>query len=424
MRKKLAFLSLAIAFGCTGLKAQQVDPTLMRKLPAGAKVHVLTEDEFQKLVAKSPTVPPQGTEGPVVKNPNASALETAALAELAKQKQVADSDLSQIRAAHPMGNLPAVHSQAIRGGVSRPNIGPERTQGEPTSASRYGRLSMSGNQVNGCYATSNGQVTIGKVTGQSYHLVFTPISQFNLYTIHGCNFGDSKPGNKAWIYGPGFHADFQIEDWTDSSIALKLGENISGVSDQDNLHLVVHRADGKEAQAEGFRFYAVRERVLLKYVPPAWRKLDTNVTGRSHWDWRASLQDNSPVSGPNVPAQAAGTSTIYVGRRLGDKFAPASDTFDFSQLPKGWVVDSVAWVSFPANCPNIVTYRENFGQWNAQWSASKIQFSWGDTSCSGFWPNPILGIPTNVYQNHTESNYALRVWVKGPRGMESMLPHM
>jgi len=343
--------------------------------------------------------------------------------DLARQRQTADAELLKIRAGHSAGVRPAPAPRVAVKAAPQPKLGSEKINAEQTAGSRFGRLPGSNTQINGCYALSNGQVTIGKVAGQSQVLVFTPIAQYNLYTIHGCNFGDAKTGNKAWIYGPGFHADFTVEEWTDDSIAVKLGENISGVPDLDNLHLVVHRADGKEAQADGFKFYAARERVLLKYIPPAWRKLDTNIYGQSQHFKHPALQSNSPVSGPHVPSQAAGT-TIFVSRFLLDKFTPTSDSFDFSQLPRGWVLDSATWTSYPAICPDIVTYKEDFGHWNLQWNASRIKFEWTDTSCSGFWPNPVLGFPTNVYQNHTESNYALKVWVTGPRGMESQLPHM
>jgi len=405
--------------------AQGVDPSITQKLPKGAKVHLLTEDEFQKLVAQSPGAPPKGTQSSVAKNPNASQGGSSLMAELASQRQAAEADVLQIKAAHPSGPMQTMSASTTSSGQGgKPNVAATQASGAKPAAAGISRYAQMPNvKMNGCYAISKGQPMISNVNGQPHPVTFTPVSQYNLYTIHGCNFGDANPGAKAWIFGLGFHADFEVEEWLDDAIVVKLGENISGVADQDNLHVVVHRADGKEAQADGYKFYAARETVLLKYIPPAWRKLDYTVTGRHHWDWHPSVQDNSPVGGPNVPSQANGT-TIYVSRRLADKFAPSTDSFDFSQLPKGWVVESASWINFPANCPNVVTYRENFGQWNLQWNATGIQFSWSDTSCSGFWPNPVLGFPTSAYQDHTESNYAITVMVSGPRGRESDLPHM
>ncbi len=444
MPKQFTWLTFAIVFSCSGAAAQgtqsvpprttappttataqKIDPSIASRLPRGAKVHILTDDEFNKLIAKAPRALLKATESPAVKNPNLSARESPVLADLAKQKQKANADMMQARVARPGGTLLPPPAPSPLTTAPKPPSTLHSVQTQPTNASRYARMPALDSHVGGCYAIARGQMMIGDVTGQAQKLVFTPMSQYNLYSIHGCNFGDDKPGSKAWIYGLGFHADFQIEAWTDDLIVMKLGENISGVLDQDNLQLVVHRADGKEAHAGGFKFFAARdEGVLLRYIPPGWQKLDWNVTGQTHWSEHPSLRSNTPVSGPNVPSQAAGATSIYVTRAMGDKFAPASDSFDLSQLPKGWVVESVSWITFPANCPYVVTYRQTFGQWNVNWSATGIQLSWADTSCSGFMPNPLLGFPTNIYQNRTQSSYALRVFVRGPRGTESLLPHM
>jgi hypothetical protein len=444
MRKEFAWLMFAIVLSCSGAAAQgtqsvpprtmaqlpapttqKIDPSITSRLPRGAKVHILTDDEFHKLVAKAPRILLKGTESPTVKNPNALARESSVLADLAKQKQKANADMVQARVARPGGMLLPPRAPSPVTPAPRPPSTLHGVQAHPTTASRYARMPAFGSHVGGCYAIARGQMMIADVTGQAQKLVFTPISQYNLYSIHGCNFGDDKPGRKAWIYGLGFHADFQIEAWTDDLIVMKLGENISGVLDQDNLQLVVHRADGKETHAGGFKFFAARdEGVLLRYIPPGWQKLDWNITGQTHWSEHPSLRSNTPVSGPYVPSQAARVTSIYVTREMGDKFAPGSDSFDLGQLPKGWVVQSVSWTTFPANCPYIVTYRQTFGQWNVNWSATGIQLSWADTSCSGFMPNPLLGFPTSAYQNRTQSSYALTVLVSGPRGTESLLPHM
>ncbi len=439
MRKGFAILLLELAISFAGLAAQQAMPaakTTAAKIPPGA--HQLTAEEFKKLLVLTP-VSTKARSGQVIKNPRASELNSAVITGLAKQKQSADAEMVSIRALRSRPGLPAIQrgttmSSAQSGNAAVASRGSVQLAGSPptgltppagsSNQSRTSKYATLGNtQVQSGCALSNGQIGIGKVTGEFHALTFTPISQYNLYIIHGCNFGDANPGTKAWLYGPGFHADFQIEEWTDSSIVLKLGENISGVLDQDSLHLVVHRADGKEAQADGFKFYAARrdQPVLLQYIPPAWRKLDWQVMGK--WA-HPTLQSNSPVSGPYVPKDAVGVTSIFVSRFLMDKFPPSSDSFDFGQLPRGWVVDSVEWVNWDADCPDVVTYRENFGQWNVQWGASTVQINWGDTSCSGFFPNPFLGFPTSAYQNKTESKYALKVMVNGPRGTESLLPHM
>lgn len=403
---------------------QQIDPSIASRLPKGAKVHFLTEDEFRKALLKTPPPTAKLTESRIITNPNALASESSVFSELAVQKQGADADALKLKMRPPSKMPPSPGPSPV---TPAPRPSPT-LQTHPLGVSKYAEAPPPNTALNGCYALSHGQMTIGAVTGQTTKFVFTPISKYNLYSIHGCNFGDDQPGRKAWIYTAGFHADFQIEAWTDDLIVMKLGENISGVLDLDNLQLVIHRADGKEVQAGGFRFFAARdEGVLLRYIPPGWRKLDWNITGQHEWSQHPSLQSNSPVSGPYVPASASGVTSIYVTRGMNDKFTPATDSFDLSQLPKGWVVESVSWTTFPANCPYVVTYRQDFGQWDVQWSVrggQAIQVSWGDTSCSGFEPNPFLGIPTNIYQNRTQSSYALKVFVRGPRGTESLLPRL
>jgi hypothetical protein len=437
MFRQLACLTLAIAFSCSGSPAQktapretgplrastaqEIDPAIAGRLPKGTKVHVLTEDEFGKLLAKLPPVALNVKESPAVANPSASAQESSILAELAKQKLQADSDALQIK-TRPTGALLSPRAQVTM--TQAPALNPNlRGRGARSTASKYARLQTPNNALTGCYAIARGQMVIGNVTGQTKKLIFTPLSQYNLYIVHGCNFGDNKLGRKAWIYGLGFHVDFQIETWTDDAIVMKLPENLSGVLDQDSLHLVIHRADGKEVQADGFQFHAARDKgVLLSYIPPAWRKLQSNVTGESSGS-PVVLQTLSPVTESGLPSQIVGKTSIFVNRGLSEKFAPGADSFDFRQLPKGWVVETISLTNLPANCPYVVVYRQGFGQWQFAWNSNVVKLEWGDTSCSGFMPNPVLGFPTSVYENNTQSKYALRVLLEGPRGTESVLPH-
>ncbi len=349
MHKKFAWLAcvgLSMAFSCPGLAAQQlaaqqVDPSIAAKLPTGAKVHLLTDDEFQKLVAKGPRVVLKGTESRAVVNPKASAQKSSLLAGLSTQKQGADADLLTAKSAGPAAKLTPTPSLVVA--APKTNITPAKNlaKAPPTGAAKYAVMPAT-SQINGC-VLSQGQMAIGAVAGQLHiPLQFTPISQYNLYSIHGCNFGDSKPGVAAWIYGLGFREDFQIEAWTDQLVVLKLDDNISGVLDQDNLQLVVHRADGKEVQAGGFKFYAARdENVLLMYIPATWQALDFSKRGLSNGA-PVGTQRFSPVNGSNVPQQATGSTSIYVHRQLNDKFDPGLDTYDFSQLPQGWLVQGVS----------------------------------------------------------------------------------
>lgn len=404
----------------------QVPPKNLRMITSDA--------EYEKLGAQNHYIPANGTRR-ILRNPRASSAEMSLFNQLSQQKQSANADLLQIRSARmqrtPVAVQPqtgmlnsrmvnAANARSVATMPSTPSqVGPGTVQSERTPTSRYAVM-PSNIQVNAC-AFSNGQLAIGKMTGPGQAMTFTPIPEYNLYTIHGCNFGDAVAGNKAWIYAAGFHADFSIEEWSDSMIVLKLGENISGIGDLSNLTLVVHRADGKEAQAGGYKFYAARvdQPILLKYVPPGWRKLDYSTTGVHHWNLHPYHQDNSPVAASPMFPKDAQDSSIYVYRHMEEKFSnTATDYFDFSKLPPGWVVDSVAWENYPTNCFGAVTSREYYGQWNVNLNGSTVQVDWGDESCSGYVP-PIFG-----YQDHTASAYSLQIFVKGPRGTDNLLPHM
>ena len=413
---------------------QRNSATISRTPPANLRM-ITSEADYEKLAVQAHYVPVNGT-ARTIRNLAASSAQMSLFSQLSQQKQSANTDLMQIRAARMQKAPVAVQPQAgmlnsrmasaanTRTVATMPSssarIGPGTVQSEKTGTSRYAVM-PSNIQVNAC-AFSNGQLAIGKMTGPGQAMTFTPIPEYNLYTIRGCNFGDAVAGNKAWIYAAGFHADFGIEEWSDSMIVLKLGENISGVGDLSNLTLVVHRADGKEAQATGYKFYAARidKPIMLKYVPPGWRKFDYSVTGVHHWGWKASPTSDSPIPPNNamIPSDAR-NSSIYVTRGLTEKFSKtATDYFDFSKLPPGWVVDSVMWENYPTNCFGVVTSREEYGQWNVNLNGSTVQVDWGDESCSG-WVPPFFG-----YQDHTASTYSLQVFVKGPRGTDNLLPHM
>ena len=254
------------------------------------------------------------------------------------------------------------------------------------------------------------------VSGSASAATFTPIDQYNLYTITGCSFGEAGPNNKAYIYGKGsFQGSFNIKFWSDNSIALSLDESISGSLDLDNVTLVVQRSDGQQTQKSGFKFYAARETVPLSTIPASWVKLVT-LTDRFK---KLTPQYSSPPSTNPGPGPSAGTA--YVSRFYnGDKFDPTgvNDFYDFSRLAPGWTTDSFQLTTYDQNCPYVVTYRENFGIWRGDWDRDNIHVIFADTTCSGF--NPTSPFLIYNYQNWTGSYYALKVWVAGPRGTDPL----
>lgn len=266
----------------------------------------------------------------------------------------------------------------------------------------------------------NPQFRILNVSGSSFPATFTPIDQYNLYTITGCSFGNANPNNKVYIYGTGkFQGNFNIKFWSDNSIALSLDESISGFPDLDNLTLVVQRSDGQQTQKSGFKFYAARQTVELKTIPTPWVTLATLTSGFKTLNPEYSSPPTSDDGGPGPGAGSAYVSRFFYGQ----KFDPSGryDHFYFKNLAPGWTTDSFQMFTYDLSCPYTVTWRQNFGTWSSGWDGDNIYVGLSDTSCSGFNPaSMILGIPLNIYQNRTGSYYTLKVWVSGPRGLDPL----
>jgi len=259
---------------------------------------------------------------------------------------------------------------------------------------------------------------IRAVNSQSKGVVFTPIQDYNAYTITGCFFGNQS--GQAYLIGK-FRAQqikLQIQYWTDSEIDARVDPNTSGELDQDNVSLVIAPAGAAQMKAPGFKFMAARSdpAVLLPSIPSSWAKLQlVNAKLNTFASNPVQPYYQSTASAGSVPQVASGSS-VYVSRYFEHKFSPGSDYYDFSQLASGWTTDSMQFSSYDEDsCPWVVTYKQSFGNAFPEWSGDNIKVFWSDTSCSGFMPHLILGIPAAIYADHTGSYYALNVWVRGPR---------
>lgn len=269
--------------------------------------------------------------------------------------------------------------------------------------------------------TNNPQFRILTVSGSSYPATFTPIDQYNLYTISGCSFGDPGSNDKVYIYGVGsFQGNFTIKFWSDNSIVVSLDESITGVPDMSNLTLVVQRADGQQTQMGGFSFYAVRATVPLSSIPSSWAELATLDSASAYGNKTMVPQYSSPPTTP--PGPSAGT--VYVSRTFnGAKFpipAGLGDGYRFHLAP-GFTLDSFQLTTYPQNCPGVVTYSQDFGTWATEFNPDTpnyIGVTIADTTCSGFNAAVFFAPWTGNYQNLTGSYYALAVWVNGPRGID------
>lgn len=146
--------------------------------------------------------------------------------------------------------------------------------------------------------TNTPEFRILTVSGSQSTVTFTPIDQYNLYTITGCSFGNPDSNDKVYLYGTGnLKMGFQIQFWSDNSIAVSLDPALGGLPDLNNLTLVVQRGDGQETQKGGFSFYAARRTVQLSSIPSSWVTLAALSSGFTYGNKTMVAQYSSPLLG-------------------------------------------------------------------------------------------------------------------------------
>lgn len=248
------------------------------------------------------------------------------------------------------------------------------------------------------------KTTIGRVNGQVKGVVFTPDPNYNLYTIIGCNFGDTQ--GQGHLNGPFAHGQvqLQIEFWTDTQIVAKVDPMISGEQDHDNVSLVIAPVSGPQVQAPGFKFYAAREEVELTKIP------QNAVTF-------AAMKDNNghPVIPEyTTPADVFPGVTAGVIRSVGDSaFGAGQDYYDFSGLAPGFTTSNMQlqhseWNT--SDCYSGGTLYEN-KNFSAAWDGDNVRANFGYFHCHA--PS-VLSVGG---EEIAFSRYGLSVWVVGPRGV-------
>jgi hypothetical protein len=348
---------------------------------------------------------------PRISNPLVSNMsgESSVIGALRSQKQAADAERQEISAGRsvladgsvrPSGqNLPGRASSATPGapGVKVAPLPPFSTAVAPKCP----------------------QPRIDSVSKQA-RVVFTPIPEWNLYTVKGCGFG-MKPGN---IYLEGPFASGQVplmfpspKDWSDTAIVAQLNPQLSGESDHDNVTLVIQPQGGAPLRVSGFKFYAARETVLLEKIPqrvvqfsgPALSSAQPlpNSTSNLKLGFYASYFTPSHAT---PPASAdVGRAKVYEPTPSPDVLVPGSDYYDFSALSPGFHPNSMqlayASDSFSIGQQSLPSCPSS-GDWKAQWDGNNIRVSWKVLHCGGWGPQL------------DKSDYSLSVWVTGPRGVD------
>ncbi|MGH9728954.1 MAG: hypothetical protein ACRD33_01160 [Candidatus Acidiferrales bacterium] len=262
------------------------------------------------------------------------------------------------------------------------------------------------------------------VSGSYYPATFTTTKQYDEYTITGCSFGNPGPNAKVYLYkdmyrGSGFPLPFQILEWHDNWIHLDLDWNLSGLFDQDNLTLVVQRADGQQASKGGFKFYAARKEVPLRSIPRGdfslWGLTTANTSAwKSTYDSPASATDGWGFQkmtaevqwDENLPYMKNGFDTANMPKS-------GRDVYDFSRLQPGFVPTAASLQWEPSSCSAGTLYTA--GNFNLEWQSSSLWVDWQGQNCANVGCG---GDGDNRCFYGFNSVYAVDVWVEGPRGID------
>jgi hypothetical protein len=280
----------------------------------------------------------------------------------------------------------------------------------PPAPSTNNRFSHAAAPLSNALACTHGTV-ISTINGKPSGVVFTPDPQYDLYTIKGCNFGDTQ--GEAHLYGPfaSGQVKMQIEFWSDSQIVAKVDPQISGELDQDNVTLVISPSGKPQIQKPGCKFYAARESHLLQRIPQSAINFQTvtDSAGGSISFAGKTLQLEVPAKG-DLYAGFAGMS-IGVFRSDPNVFPGGQDYYDFSKMAPGFVADNMQFQSYTMGNDNCDTYLVG-GNWDAEWDGDNIRVSWQQQHCHTSPYVFVSGMDLSV------SEYALSVWVTGPRGVD------
>lgn len=411
--------------------------------------------------------------GPKVPNPFAAQKSAAILMQLDQQRKAADKEASEMKLGlqpaqsgtllHPQsGNtngtskngvqvatparMPALQSPPSSHTVPRRTAStaaqasapsallkpsaPAQMGPEGTTATRTGSRAIlaAPNPANTLVLTCahDSTMRILNVSGSYYPATFTTIKRYDAYTITGCSFGDPGPNAKVYLYkdiykGTGFPLQFQILEWHENWIHLQLDWNLTGLFDQDNLTLVVQRADGRQASKSGFKFYAARENVLLRNIPRRTFSLWGLTTAKTS-DWHVTY--NSPASASDGWGFQGMTAEVQWDEDLpfmksafdtAGKPSGGRDVYDFSRLQPGFVPTNAYLQWQNGDCSYASGILATTGNFNLEWQSASLWVDWQgqncqNMQCGGAFQGDCFSIPN--------TNYGLDVWAEGPRGVD------
>jgi hypothetical protein len=363
-----------------------------------------------------------GTTSPKIANPQASKFEDSAIIVVCRnQKQTADREAQETAGNNtrvlkgPGGSAPQqpMVSRSASGG--RPGSVPNSTVAPSLPSSSAG-------SAHSMFCT---QPIISTISGLPT-VVFFPGPLFNPYTIKGCGFGN-QPGS-VYLSGPfnGGRVNLQVQSfpgsqkqqarpavWSDTMIVVNVDPQVWGEVDQDNVTLVVQPAMGPAIQKSGNKFLAAREEVILQTIPQGAVKF----LGASSISKNSSSTSTLALTSPDLlyytpPKLRAGISAEVFRGGTTAFFPAGSDHFDFSGLYRGFQTESyqLSHENDPTGCDGKSA--GSLGTWGGFWEGPgghDVRVDWKEFRCHLSW----MGDGPDVW-----SDYALTVWVSGPRGID------
>ena len=385
-------------------------PSALAQVPPNPERRQMPAEEYEKVCAQV-LAHTKVQLSPKLKNPgiSQSGLDPAVVSALEEQRAYLDEPRALLAAP----NAPAGSAKLTNYGVGNSSLpGKDLNPGllaQPVDSRSRNPKDLASAPL--CRAPM-----IRSVNGKSSGVVFTPLTQNNLYRIEGCFFGNVRGQIQLEphpaVLGQSalpiiLQLDNSVAAWTDSEIDAHLDPKLSGIPDYP-VTLVIYPGRGQRMELPGCVFIAVRgEAQLLNVIPSAWVKLHATIAGSR------SIKQLEYVSPPAKGSEAprdAGETSAFVVRVDSDNFGAGRDIYDFSRLNSGWAVDSVQLHTYTASCPGFVTTAQSLGRWDVAWGARSFTVGWEDDFC-------ISRLPPYTF-SLSFSQYAARVWVIGPVGTQ------
>ncbi|HKN16443.1 MAG TPA: hypothetical protein VJX47_05855, partial [Candidatus Sulfotelmatobacter sp.] len=262
---------------------------------------------------------------------------------------------------------------------------------------------------------------IQSVNGKTKGVVFTPTEADNTYRIEGCLFGHA-PGTVQLEVRSGRHQSnapaiipIQLDPtfraaWSEHELNVRLDPELSGIPDYP-VTLVIYPANRRRIELRGCRFVAARgQPQLLTVIPSAWVHLyPSGVGSRSI----RQLEYVSPTEASGTVPKDAAAAAAFVVRSDPGQFGIGRDSYDFSHLNPGWVVESVQLQTYSVSCPEVAASAQSFGGWKAEWTPLGVRVAFRESVCT-------LSLPPRSAFNISLSQYAIQVWVVGPVGTQPL----